>query len=236
MKVFQIVDGKCNWCTPYKTLGEVVGRYPADCVFVEAPDTVFEGWGYRTVDEEGNAVTGDDRFTKPVPEDGFFYDDDSGQILPIEELAPILERAKTNKQAENRLGLEKFLANHPLTYKDGKQYGITMEDQNEIQLNISQYQIQVQAGITPVLEWHAIHEACSSWTLEDLSALVLAISAAVYPWYRKMQEYKTAIYACTSLDEVRAVELVYKTEEELAAEEEAAKKEAESATDSNKEQ
>ena len=34
MKVFQIVNYKCAWETNYKTVGETVGIYPKDCLFV----------------------------------------------------------------------------------------------------------------------------------------------------------------------------------------------------------
>ena len=220
MKVFQIVDGKCNWFTEYQSVAETIGKYPSDCLFVEAPDYVHEGWGYKEYDDNGIAIIGDDRFIPPTPDVGFFYDETSGTVRPESEYGEYLNSHKEAKQLENKLMLDKFLNAHPLTWRDGKTYGVTMEDQNEIQLNISQYQIQLAAGIpNPVLEWHAIHEACQSWTLENLSALVLAISGAIYPWFRRMQEYKAAIYACTSKEDLDKIELIYKTDEELAAEE-----------------
>lgn len=219
-KVFQIVNGMCYWQTPYSSVDETVGRYPADCIFVEAPDYVNESWGFQDKDAEGNPITGDDRFIKPTPPEGWVYDDETGTFYPEADIPVMLERAQEAKQAENKAMLADFLNTHPLTYIDGKTYGVTMEDQTEMQLNISQYQIQVAAGVeNPILEWHAIHEACVAWSLEDLSTLALAVSAHVYPWFRKMQEYKERIYACTDRAEVMAIELVYKTEEELAAEE-----------------
>ena len=219
-KVFQIVNGMCHWQTPYHSVEETVGKYPTDCLFVEAPDYVNESWGYQDQDAEGNPITGDDRFIKPIPPEGWVYDDETGTFYPEADIPVILERTQEAKQAENKAKFAEFLANHPLTWVDGKVYGVTMEDQTEIQLNISQYQIQVQAGIeNPVLEWHAVHEGCQPWTIENLSALVLSISEFIYPWFRKMQDYKTQIYACTNKADVMAIELIYKTEEELAAEE-----------------
>jgi hypothetical protein len=120
--------------------------------------------------------------------------------------------------------LAEYLANHPLTWTDGKNYGVTMEDQTELSLNITQYQVAVAAMASaedtensdtdtettaPRLEWHAIHEECHEWTLEDLSALAVAISNYVYPFYRLMQSYKVAIYACTEREDVRNIKLVY---------------------------
>jgi len=79
--------------------------------------------------------------------------------------------------------------------------------------------MQVSAGVeNPVLEWHASKEACTPWSFENLTALALAISAYIYPWFQKMNEYKAQIYACQSKAEVDAIEIVYKTEEEIAAE------------------
>ena len=57
MKIFQIVDGRAHWETPYKSFDELYtdvpqGRgkterqrkYPETDIFVEAPDGVREGW------------------------------------------------------------------------------------------------------------------------------------------------------------------------------------------------
>ena len=233
MKVFQIVNGKCHWHTPYENFGKTLNRYPKSCVFVEAPDYVFEGWGYRTKDDEGNAVTGDDRFVQPIPPEGYIYDEDTGRFVPEDEVANILHKAQLAKQEENKTLFAEFLAAHPLLYVDGKYYGVTMEDQTEIQLNMSQYQLQVGAGIeNPTLEWHAIQEGCQPWTFEELTALALTISNYIYPWFRKMNEYKTAIFAATTKAEVNAIELIYMTEAEILA---AAEVEAEEANTNNDE-
>lgn len=121
-----------------------------------------------------------------------------------------LDEAKELKQEKNKMLFAEYLASHPLTWNDGKEYGVTMEDQSEISLNLSQYQIAVQTGIeSPTLEWHARHEECEPWTLENLVALSMSISAAVYPMYRKMQQYKISIYGATSLEELDKVELNY---------------------------
>lgn len=93
-------------------------------------------------------------------------------------------------------------------------YGVTIEDQSEISLNLNQYQMQIAAGVSnPTLEWHASKEACTPWTVENLTALALDISAFVYPWFQRMNAYKSAIYASITKDEVDAIDLVYKTED-----------------------
>lgn len=126
-----------------------------------------------------------------------------------------LEEVQIMKQEENKSAFAAYLASHPMTWVDGKQYGITQEDQSEISLNLAQYQIAVQAGVdTPILEWHATHEECQPWAAEQLTALSLAISAEVYPHYHQMQEYKTRIFGATSVEEVEAIECVFETMQE----------------------
>ena len=214
MKVFQIVGGMCHWCTPFKSVGETIGKFPEDCLFVEAPDYVHESWGYRgDKDDNGNELPLEDRFIKPTPPEGWLYDDETGTFYPEEEVGVRVEKAQASKQNENKIEFAKYLSEHPLTWIDGKQYGVTMEDQTEIQLNISQYQIQIQAGLeNPVLEWHSIHEKCEPWTIENLSALTLAIAEYVYPVFQKMNKYKEKIFAATSVADVNAISIIY-TEE-----------------------
>ena len=121
-----------------------------------------------------------------------------------------LAEAQSLKQEDNKVKFAEYLASHPLTWVDGKEYGITEADQSEIALNLTQYQIAASAQIdTPTLEWHAKHEENHSWSVEDLSALSIAITKAVYPKYHLMQQYKTAIYSATTIAELEAIELVY---------------------------
>lgn len=134
----------------------------------------------------------------------YYYDPSTG------EFSCNLEEAQYAKQEENKVAFASYLNSHPLIWVDGKQYGITQEDQSEIALNINQYQVAVAAGVeNPTLEWHAKQEECYPWSLEQLSALSLAISNVVYPKYHQMQEYKTAIFATTSIAELNAIELIY---------------------------
>ena len=134
----------------------------------------------------------------------YYYDPSTG------EFSCNLEEAQYAKQEENKIAFASYLASHPLTWVDGKQYGVTQEDQSEIALNINQYQVALAAGVeNPTLEWHAKQEECYPWSLEQLSALSLAIAEVVYPKYHQMQEYKTAIFATTSIAELNAIALNY---------------------------
>lgn len=63
--------------TPY------VGKAPPDNGFViNAPDYVFEGWGYDVRRE------GDERFIKPRPPEGWAYDEATGTIYRTGEELP----------------------------------------------------------------------------------------------------------------------------------------------------
>lgn len=99
MKIFQILNGFCHYdATPiHPTLEDTIGRYAPDIIFVEAPDYVFEGWGYDETKE------GDARFIKPTAPEGWYYDDTTGQfkqINPPEETVPSKEDEIASLQAQ----------------------------------------------------------------------------------------------------------------------------------------
>ena len=214
MKIFQIVRGICKWETPFTTTEEARNKYPKDCLFIEAPDYVFEGWRFCDVDENGNLLEGYDKFLEPIPPENHVYNPYTGKCVPDSELVYIIERAQLDKQNENKKLFAEFLQNHPLKYTDGKFYGVTLEDQTEISLNINQYQLQIASGSEhPILEWHSIHEGCKPWSIQDLTLLAATISNYIYPWFRKMQEYKTRIFSATSIDEINSIELIYEVED-----------------------
>lgn len=93
MKLFQIEADICHWdaTKQFPTKESTIGYFPSDLLFVEAPDYVFEGWGYM-----------DGEFIKPTPPEGWLYDDKTGTfyqegyeppvILSNEELTNILSQ------------------------------------------------------------------------------------------------------------------------------------------------
>lgn len=84
MKIVQIEDHFVHWdATPqFPTVESTVGFFPPSLLFVEAPDYVFEGWGYDP-DAEGDA-----RFIRPTPPEGWLYDEGTGTFYQEGELAP----------------------------------------------------------------------------------------------------------------------------------------------------
>lgn len=225
MKIFQILHGMCHWETPFKSLDETFGKFPTDCLFVEAPDYVTEQWGFDEF------AVGDERFIKPSLPKGIeldededptktpvVYNDETGTYVEEEVLAQALDEAKTKKQTENNEKLAEFLKNHPITYTDGKLYGVTKDDQNEITMNLVSYQNDKTLGIeNPIIEWHAVGEPCVAWTYEELSKLAAAIRNFAYPWYSLNQSYKAAINDARTKAELDAITLTYETEEEKNA-------------------
>lgn len=82
MKIFQIFDGFLHWdaSNTVKRIENAAEMFAPDMEFVEAPDYVFEGWGYDPTQE------GDARFLKPVPPEGWLYDDKTGTIYRPDDL------------------------------------------------------------------------------------------------------------------------------------------------------
>lgn len=148
----------------------------------------------------------------------FKLQEDGKTVALDEEKLKEFQKAKLltqqqSKQNENNGLLATYLKDHPIQWKDGKYYGVTQQDQSEISLNLTQYQLAVTAGLSPSLEWHAIHEQCRTFTIEELSELALSISAYVYPLIRYNQSIKTIIYGTTTAEELENIVIDYEKAE-----------------------
>lgn len=79
MKIFQVEAGICHWDASYvlQSLEQAKVQFPPSVLFVEAPDHVFEGWGY---------LNGE--FIKPEPPEGWLYDDATGTFYQEGETPP----------------------------------------------------------------------------------------------------------------------------------------------------
>ena len=108
-----------------------------------------------------------------------------------------LDQLQSARQEENKAALASWLASHPLTWTDGKQYGVEEQDQNEMALNLMQYQAA----------------QCRPFELDEYLALSMAISTYVYPYRRYQESIKTAIYAAATAQEVRAIVIDYSSVE-----------------------
>lgn len=85
MKVFQVIGGFCHWdaTAVFPTAEATVGRFPPTDLFVDAPDYVFEGWGYDPSRE--------DPFVKPETPDGWVYDDATGTFYREGDTPPMTD-------------------------------------------------------------------------------------------------------------------------------------------------
>ena len=120
-----------------------------------------------------------------------------------------LPEIQSSRQEENKAALATWLAAHPLTWTDGKRYGVEEQDQNELALNLMQYQVNKAAGQPAVLEWHAQKEECRAFEEAEYTALSMAISAYVYPYRRYQEKVKAAIYDAQTAEAVEAVVIDY---------------------------
>lgn len=91
MKVFQIEANVCYWdaSRQFPTVESTVGYFPPSVLFVEAPDYVFEGWGY--VDGE---------FIQPKAPEGWLYDAETGTFYregsePLGKVPTLPESARS---------------------------------------------------------------------------------------------------------------------------------------------
>lgn len=121
-----------------------------------------------------------------------------------------IEQIQKDKQEENKAAFNNYLLAHPYEY-NGKQYGTTLQDQLEINLMLSQAQAMTIGDEEPQVEWHATTEVNESMSVSDLLAIQAGIKNAVAASYKKMQEYKKAIFDCT--DAKMLVEMSFEYEE-----------------------
>lgn len=172
------------------SLGEINIRYaiPSD----ELDDHTF----YLDAAPNGNP-------TDYLYEDGMYVY--SPKPIPQEAI----DNAKESLIAYSKTELSDYLSSHPMQWTDGNYYSVTEEKQSLLTSNLALYSIAAAAGIDFQLTWNTTGEECTNWTYQDLSALALAIGAYVKPFVSHQQELEVAIKACTTLDEINAIEISY---------------------------
>lgn len=119
-----------------------------------------------------------------------------------------IKQIQKDKQEENKTAFNNYLLAHPYEY-NGKQYGTTLQDQLEINLMLSQAQAMAIDDEEPQVEWHATTEVNESMSVSDLLAIQAGIKNAVAAPYKKMQEYKKAIFDCDSPKELSEMTFEY---------------------------
>lgn len=123
-----------------------------------------------------------------------------------------IKQIQKDKQEENKTAFNNYLLAHPYEY-NGKQYGTTLQDQLEINLMLSQAQAMAIGDEEPQVEWHATTEVNESMSVSDLLAIQAGIKNAVTAPYKKMQEYKKAIFDCTDAKTLVEMSFEYEGDE-----------------------
>lgn len=127
-----------------------------------------------------------------------------------EDITTQLIQYREIKQNNNKHLLEDFLENNPILWEDGKLYGITQADQNEMIADKTAYELKHSLGDTSwKLEWHPIKSACREFSMEEFIGLLNAIVNFVYPYRRLLEEYKERIYNGKTIEELEAIDLIY---------------------------
>lgn len=133
-------------------------------------------------------------------------DEKVNQIVDINTLT--LDEYKNYLQEKNKAALAEFLADQSVEF-NGKPYGVSEEDQNEMALNFMQYQALTTAGQQVTLEWHSKKSACETFTAEEFVQLTAMIKAFVYPYFQQMNVIKQQIFSSSSKEELDKIEIKY---------------------------
>lgn len=133
-------------------------------------------------------------------------DEKVNQIVDVNTLS--LDEYKNYLQEKNKAALAEFLASQSVEF-NGKPYGVSEEDQNEMALNFMQYQALTTAGQQVTLEWHSKKSACETFTAEEFVQLTAMIKAFIYPYFQQMNVTKAQIFSSTSREELDKIEIKY---------------------------
>lgn len=133
-------------------------------------------------------------------------DEKVNQIVDVNTLS--LDEYKNYLQEKNKTALAEFLADQSVEF-NGKPYGVSEEDQNEMALNFMQYQALTTAGQQVTLEWHSKKSACETFTAEEFVQLTAMIKAFVYPYFQQMNVIKQQIFSSASKEELDKIEIKY---------------------------
>lgn len=133
-------------------------------------------------------------------------DEKVNQVVDINTLS--LDEYKNYLQEKNKAALAEFLASQSVEF-NGKPYGVSEEDQNEMALNFMQYQALTTAGQQVTLEWHSKKSACETFTAEEFVQLTAMIKAFIYPYFQQMNVIKAQIFSSTRREELDKIEIKY---------------------------
>ncbi len=107
--------------------------------------------------------------------------------------------------ADSKTDLAAWLAEHPLTWTDGKKYAVTSEKQAQLTSALAVQQVAESAGVERELRWNSTGDECTVWNYNDLCALALGIAAYVEPRVSIQQAAEVDLRNADTIEEVLAV-------------------------------
>lgn len=183
----------------------IVGYYVAKPIVTQEECDAYSTMAQIVSTHNSQVAAGDKYWEIDDKEDR--YEVIEGKNVPSEDT--MLDGAKKFKISESKTALSAYLASHPLQWSDGKYYSVTSEKQALLTSNLALYQISASAGQPFKLTWNSTGDECVEWTYEELAALALAIGTYVKPFVSRQQELEIAIKACTTMEELNAIEINY---------------------------
>lgn len=183
----------------------IVGYYVAKPIVTQEECDAYSTMAQIVSTHNSQVAAGDKYWEIDDKEDR--YEVIEGKNVPSEDT--MLDGAKKFKISESKTVLSEHLASHPLQWTDGKYYSVTSEKQALLTSNLALYQISTSAGQSFNLTWNSTGDECVEWTYEELAALALAIGTYVKPFVSRQQELELAIKACTTMEELNAIEINY---------------------------
>lgn len=120
-----------------------------------------------------------------------------------------LPNLKSEKILKSKSDLQNYLANNPILWSDGEYYGITSEKQQWLTGKLVAAQAASSTEQTIDLTWNSVGEVCKPWTLEELTALGLAIEKRVTALVTYQQKKEKAISSASSVAEVESITVNY---------------------------
>lgn len=123
-----------------------------------------------------------------------------------------LDDLKMFVQKKNSDSLEIFLENNPLLYTDGKYYGVSKVDRDEMSQQYLAYQLNktINPNAEDIVKWHSKGTKCTPMSVSNFSTLALAVYAYTEPYYEEMQTIKESIMSASTKDEVLSIKIFNK--------------------------
>ena len=130
-----------------------------------------------------------------------------------DSMKEIFESTKAEKITLSKALLAEFLENNPLFStchnKDGEYYSVTSEKQNFMMNQYLTYQVEKAINQNAKITWNARGDSCEEWTEEEFLQLIVEIKNYVQPIVSYQQLLEERIRACTSVEELEAIEINY---------------------------